>query len=240
MSSASFWFQNPGVLLDQNHISEIWPTPSMNFEEKLNAMTRMVILLSVLGSLVTMKISFLLIGLMTLLVIVAVYKLRKQQIISTMLHKPEGFDNNNQNRKVVIDNPVTLETVLRSDYYPSNAKNPFGNVLLTEIMDDPERKAAPPSFNVDVDEEILRSTKKAVQRLNPGIQSTNKKLFGDLADQYDLDQFMRLFYSTANTRVTNDQGAYGQFLYGNMPSSKESNAEAAMQRVKDNYRYILY
>jgi hypothetical protein len=29
-------------------------------------------------------------------------------------------------------------------------------------------------------------------------------------------------------------------LYGNMPSSKESNAAGAMQRVADSYRYTLY
>jgi hypothetical protein len=50
---------------------------------------------------------------------------------------------------------------------------------------------------------------------------------------------MMRFYSTANTRVTSDQGAYADYLYGGMYSAKESTPEGAMMRVKDNYRYIL-
>ena len=48
------------------------------------------------------------------------------------------------------------------------------------------------------------------------------------------------FFSTANTRVTNDQTAYAKFLYGTMPSAKGSSMEDNLQREKDNYRYTLY
>ena len=40
-------------------------------------------------------------------------------------------------------NPVTLESVLKSEFKEGTKRNPFSNVLLTEIMDDPERNAAP-------------------------------------------------------------------------------------------------
>jgi hypothetical protein len=76
--------------------------------------------------------------------------------------------------------------------------------------------------------------------LYPSIKNTNKQLDGDLYDNYQLDtDMMQRFYTTANSRVTNDQGAYGQFLYGNMPSGKDSGPEGAFARVQDNYRYIL-
>ena len=75
--------------------------------------------------------------------------------------------------------------------------------------------------------------------LNPGIINTNKQLFNDLKSEYDLDNSMMRFYSTANSRIASDQGAFSQYLYGNMPSGKESNAEGALARVQDNYRYIL-
>jgi len=74
--------------------------------------------------------------------------------------------------------------------------------------------------------------------LNPSIKSTNNQLYGDLKDNYDLDQSMMRFYATANTRVANDQGALGKWLYGSMPSSKESGPDSAAQRVKNNERYI--
>ena len=45
-------------------------------------------------------------------------------------------------------------------------------MLLTEINDDPKRKPAPPSFNVDVDDEITKNVKKSVQFMNPDIKNT--------------------------------------------------------------------
>jgi hypothetical protein len=112
---------------------------------------------------------------------------------------------------------------------------------LTQINDDPERKSAPPSFNVDVDEDITKNVKRAVQMMNPGIKNTSKQLYGDLWQEFELDNFLRSFNSCPNTRVTNDQGAYAQFLYNDMKySGKESTPEGAIARVQDNYRYTLY
>jgi len=125
---------------------------------------------------------------------------------------------------------------LKKNYYPTTKKNPMGNVLLTDIMDNPNKKPAPPSFNPDVYEDIIRSSKKTVQYLNPGIKNTNKQLFGDLAQNFEFDWSMRNFYSMPNTKVTNDQGSYAEYLYGNMPSCKDGNAFACVQ---DNLRYIL-
>jgi len=46
------------------------------------------------------------------------------------------------------------------------------------------------------------------------------------------------FYSTANTRVDSDQGAFANYLYGDMYSAKEDTPEGAMMRVKDNWQWI--
>jgi hypothetical protein len=159
----------------------------------------------------------------------------------------EGFDVQGNEVTGMFDNkpksyvnPVTLDAVLRTEFKEGNKKNPFSNVLLTQINDEPERKAAPPSFNVDVDEDITKNVKRAVQMMNPGIKNTSKQLFGDLWQQFQLDQSNRVFYSTPNTRVANDALSYGNFLYGNMPSAKESTPEGNMQRYADAYRYTLY
>jgi hypothetical protein len=106
-------------------------------------------------------------------------------------------------------------------------------------MDNPDRKAAAPSFNPDVHEDITTAVKKQTQMLNPDIISTNKQLYGDLKDNYDLDNAMMRFYSTANTRIDSDQGAFANWLYSNMPSAKEDTPEGNLQRYADSYRYIL-
>ena len=184
----------------------------------------------------------LVVGVLTLAIIFVLFNMRKQKVTKEMLN--EGFLVNNGKPQFVSEqtyvNPETLDAVLKSDFKEGNKKNPFSNVLLTQINDDPERKAAPPSFNVDVSEDITNNIKKAVQMMNPSIKNTNKQLFGDLWQNFELDQSNRAFFSTSNTRVTNDQSAFGNFLYGTMPSGKESTPEGAFARVHDNYRYTLY
>jgi hypothetical protein len=238
-----FWSNDPTILLNKDVILEIWPTPSMSFESKMNAISRIVIVLSTLGFIFTMKPHFLIMGIITLAIILSIYKYRKQTIVTNIKENFAQRKNKNQNKNrdsELITNPVTLDSVLRNNFHPTTKQNPFGNVLLTDIMDEPLRKAAAPSFNPDVYEDITRAVKKQTQMLNPGIKNTNKQLYGDLYDNYQMDtDMMQRFYSTANTKISNDQGAYGEWLYGSMPSAKEDNAAGNMQRYADANRYIL-
>ena len=248
-----FWSNEPTILFNTDNILQVWPQPSMSFEAKLNAISRFVIVLSILGFVFTMRPHFLVIGAITLAIILSLYKYRKQTIVNGLTEnfsnqeKKDASNKKNKNKKNVrkitpttfTTDPVTLESMLRSEFHPTTKQNPFGNVLLTDIMDDPERKAAAPSFNPDVHEDITTAVKKQTQMLNPDIISTNKQLYGDLKDNYDLDMSMQRFYSNANTRIGSDQGSFGTWLYGNMPSAKEDNAEGNIQRYKDSYRYTL-
>jgi hypothetical protein len=233
-----FWSNDPTILFDKKYMLQLWPTQHMSFEEKLNAISRIVILLSILGFIFTGSLKMIIIGIITLAIIYSIYKFRKQRYVNSLVKNKEGFATNNP-VSTTTTNPVTLETVLRSDFYPTTKKNPFGNVLLTDIMDEPNRKAAAPSFNPDVYDDINKVTKKQTQMLNPGIINTNKQIYGDLKDNFDLDNSMMQFYSMPNTRVTNDQGAYAMWLYGNMPSSKSSGPDGVFARTQDSQRYIL-
>ncbi len=44
-----FWIYNPNVLFDRSKVFDLWPLESMNREEKLNAITRFVLYLTILG-----------------------------------------------------------------------------------------------------------------------------------------------------------------------------------------------
>ena len=240
-----FWGNNPTVLLNKNDIFELWPTANMDYQSKLNAITRLVILLTTIGYIFTFSLKILTVGVITLFVIYTIYKLKNIEGFS-IINQPETTTANQAQMAILgntkttsskIINPETLEETMKENYTMNNSKNPFSNVLLPEIKYNKERKPAPPSFNPQVYEDITSATKKMVQELNPDIINTNKQLFGDLAENFELDQSNRVFYSTANTRVTNDQGAYSQFLYGNMPSCRDNDT---LECVKDSYRYTLY
>jgi hypothetical protein len=239
-----FWSNDPTILFNKEYIFELWPKTYMCYEQKLNSISRLIILLTILGYILTTSKKIAVVGVLTLLVIFILYTMRKQKITKDSLENFEVQGNEVtqmfDNKPTSFVNPVTLDAVLRTEFKEGNKKNPFSNVLLTQINDEPNRKAAPPSFNVDCDEDITKNVKRAVQMMNPGIKNTNKQLFGDLWQNFQLDNFLRPFNSCPNTRISNDQGAYGQFLYGNMPSAKEDTPEGNMQRYADSYRYTLY
>jgi len=236
-----FWSNQPTILFNKEYIFELWPTSDMCYEQKLNAITRLVILITILGYILTMSMRILGVGVITLIIIFVLFTMRKQKVTKEKLN--EGFKM--QDYAVPNDsyvNPVTLDSVLKSEFKEGNKKNPFSNVLLTQIGDTPERKSAPPSFNVDVSEDITRNVKKAVQMMNPDIKDTNKQLYGDLWQNFLLDDSNRVFYSNANTRVEpGDQSAFAQYLYNDLKfSSHLDTPEGAISRVKDSYRYTLY
>ena len=239
-----FWSNDPTIIFNKESILQLWPTQQMTFEAKLNAISRLIIVMSLLGFIFTRNWNLIIIGIVTLAIIFTLYKLRKQNLVSSLIKK-EGFSVNPSMQpsalspSPMLTDPVTLKNVLRSNFHPTTKKNPFGNVLLTEINDDPNRLAAAPSFNPDVYDEINVAVKKQTQMLNPDIINTNKQLYGDLYDNYELSNSMMRFYSTANTRVANDQGAFASWLYSEMPSGKSSGPDGAFARLQDNYRYIL-
>jgi len=236
-----FWSNDLTILFNKDYILELWPSNKMTYEQKLNSITRLILLLTILGFIFTQNLRILFVGIITISVIFILFNVSKNNHTREIKENFEGFENeeckNPLDEKGIVINPETLTKYLKSDFQMNNPKNPFSNVLLTEIGDDPSRNAAPPAFNPNVYEDITKSVKKMVQNLNPDIKNTNKQLFGDLGENFYLDQSNRNFYSTANTRVANDQGAFAQYLYGDMPSCRDGDAFACVQ---DNIRYNLY
>ena len=249
-----FWTNEPTILFNKKYIFDLFPTNSMCYEQQMNAVSRLTILISILGFILTKNGTILFSGILTLGIIYAMqfFKTKKnegfQEFNSANADIPTPSSLNIPNTiedEIVVKpynddktvSPITLDTFVKSEFEMGTKKNPFSNVLLTEIMDDPKRKSAPPSFHPDILEDITKATKKTVQFLNPGIKNTSKQLFGSMTDKFYLDQSNRSFFSTPNTKIPNDQGAFADFLYGDMPSCRDGDSMACVQ---DNYRYTLY
>ena len=115
-----FWSNDPTVLFNKDYIFELWPTTNMCYEQKLNAITRLIILITILGYILTMSLRILIVGALTLVVILILFTMRKKKITKEMINegfKVEGnevtgmFDKSKQ-----IVNPVTLQSVLKSEF----------------------------------------------------------------------------------------------------------------------------
>jgi len=187
MTRQEIWSNDPMILFNKDYIFELWPTTNMSYEQKLNAITRLIILITIFGFIITRSTRILLVGVITIALIFVLYKMREQKMKKNEAFELQGnqvtglFDKNMK----TITNPVTLESVVSSEFKEGTKKNPFSNVLLTDIMDEPDRKSAPPSFNPEIEEKITKDVKKSVQFMNPGINNTNKQLFGDLWNNFE-------------------------------------------------------
>ena len=67
-----FWASKPIVLIDKNQIMQVWPSPDMHYVEKLNAITRLTIILTILGYLVHPSMRIGMVGIATIIAIVLI------------------------------------------------------------------------------------------------------------------------------------------------------------------------
>ena len=68
-----FWYEDPNILLNQKYIFEFFPTEKMNYKQQLNAITRTIILLTVIIMLITPSFRVMLVSLITLIMIYLMY-----------------------------------------------------------------------------------------------------------------------------------------------------------------------
>ena len=200
-----FWLNNPSILLKQNDILEFIPSKTMTFESKLNAISRLIIVLTILGYLITRRERFIIAGVVTLVVICLLHSFKPKKDV-----KKEGFVSTDMFKKYEMYNDEEIYNKNKEQFTEPTITNPVMNVLLTEINDNPERNPAAPAFEPEVNADINKQTIDMVKK-NFGDPNIDERLFKDLGDSYTFDQSMRTWYATANTTVPNDQGSFAQF-----------------------------
>ena len=78
--STSFWINDPLILINEKYILNFWPNESMSRNEKLNSISRLVIILTIIGTL-SQSIRMVVTGIITLGVIVLLYFFKKGKSI---------------------------------------------------------------------------------------------------------------------------------------------------------------
>ena len=126
---------------------------------------------------------------------------------------------------------MQLYEKLKDNFTNPVAQNPMMNILLPEINDNPQRLEAAPSYNKAVEKKINEKTKNFIKSNFNNDESINKKLFDDIGDEFQFEQSMSQFYSTANTRVPNNQQDFARFCYGNMASCKDGDVEMCIKNA---------
>jgi hypothetical protein len=228
-NKTQFWINQPSVLLDKNDMTDLWPMPLMSVEQKLNAITRLVLLLTILGFLITNNINIIITGFITLAIFVMLY--RTQYNLNTSSSDSDSAASSNKKEGFVNSQ---MYNALKPHLTTPTLQNPMMNVLLPEISYNPTRDEAAPAYNPEVEKEINHSTEGYVvldfePRNLTEAEKLRKKLFADLGDKYEFDDSMRMFYTNPSTTIPNDQKGFAEFCFGDMISCKQGN-EMACQR----------
>ena len=207
--SINIWFNDPSILLDKEYIGEIIPNSKWKENRNINALSRLIILLSIVFSIVMGRFSIFIIGLVSLALIYSY----------TVYIKKEGFETKSSQEN---DAKITW-------------KNPLNNLL---AGDGKEKKEAPAAYGENT-LLINDAVKKMVNKVHPSFKNMDKKLFKDLGENFEFNRSMIQFNSAPNTTIPNDQGEFSEYLYGSMLSGKEGSKFKLMCKSNQLHYYNL-
>lgn len=245
-----FWVDDPNIIFNKTYLFEFFPTENMSYEQKLNAISRLIIIVTIVSFVVSQSLRVLLVSALTLFCIYLLYNQHRKGLRRRNGDK-EGFESIKDQRRftnggegdndepitgnlltdVMIQNRPQEDILDKSVFDPPNEHNPFSNVLMTDYDYNPNKKPAAPSYNNDINDSILNKTKTLVSNINSTQPDITDKLYKDLGDELYFEQSMRQFYSNPSTTIPNDQASFADFCYGGMVSCKEGNMFACARNL---------
>jgi len=190
----SFWIKDPTILFNKKYIEQIWPYSYLTYNEKLNAFTRFIIILTFLGYILINKLIIVVLGLIVIASIVLLYMKNNKEGMFSPYYK--------------INDQQKIEE-----------NNPFGNVLMDDYKYNPNKKANDTEYSPNLEQKINTKIKDFIVQEN----SDNNEiynLFNNVGDQFTFEQNLRQFNTNPSTTIPNKQDDFLNFCYGTLPSEK--------------------
>ena len=79
-----FWINDHCILFKKSKLMELWPYKSMSYNQQLNATSRFIIIVSLIGYMLMNNYVIILFGAILLLLIVSVHRFHKKSIMENM------------------------------------------------------------------------------------------------------------------------------------------------------------
>jgi hypothetical protein len=204
--SEKLWLTDPSILFSVQTWQKFVPTKDMDVPAALNSVVRFTVYFAVLLFVGSGKSSYLLAIPLVLVVTVVFSKLfpTTRQLVETF----------------------TSSTAIVKQYTNPTGENPFMNVLLPEIIDNPNRPDAAPITSNKVKHEI----RKAFQQTSD--------IYMDTSDKFDQAQAMRNFHTLQSSTIPNNQDGFLQFLGKGLDEPDHSSAFPARNAKAKSETYV--
>ena len=185
-----FWIDQPKLLFHSKYIHEIWMYERMTMNQKLNAMTRLIIVLSLLGFICFNRSLFLVMGMILVSAIVIIYK--RKNIF-------EGMDNK--------DIPVL----------PSN---PLNNVLMSDYKENPMLAPSHPEYSEKLENSINQSALTAIFKQNTDNKDIQKGFESSRDQFEFEQSMRPFFTNPVNSVDQIEYGDFLKYCFGKLPCDK--------------------
>ena len=199
-----FWTDDISILFIKSKLNEFIPTDIMTLEEKLNALMRFSIYLSLILIIYNKNYLNLYIIIITGLLTIFLYKyynkVVKEETVSNVLDKFNMEENN------IVFNKNTKKNDNTNKCIKPTYLNPFMNRLMFDKEPDLE--------NCSLDD----------PEISEKIETNfNNNLYKDIGDIFNKNNSQRQYYTNSITSNPNDQNKFANWLYNTSETCKENN-----------------
>lgn len=198
-----FWSQNPKILFELDNLANFIPNAQMTTIEKMNALMRLSIYLSLALFLFTSNTSYLFIAIITAVITYFIFEYQKKNS-ELFLNSYKGSQFN-KIQESLIEEPSEIKPT---------TENPFMNINL--ITGNKAKEQAPKTWN---DENLQEKVE----------EKFNYNLYRDVGDLYGKRNSQRQYYQVPSTTIPNNQTQFAKWLYATGPTCKETSVYCAPQ-----------
>jgi len=193
-----FWANDYKILFYNQRLTDFFPTINMTLIEKLNAIFRLSIYLSIILYLFTSNYLYFYIMIIVGLFTYFIFYNQKDNL--ELYFNSDKNDPENSIIKSDIDN--------KNNKIKPTTENPFMNINL--ITDNKEKEAAPSSWNNENMQKDIES-------------KFGYNLYRDVGDLYGKSNSQREFYTMPSTTIPNNQTSFAKWCYSVGPTCKEKS-----------------
>jgi len=191
-----FWINDPKIILKQDKLLDFWPKETMSYGEKMNAVTRFIILVTLLGQICVNNYLILLLGVILVFVIIFIHN----------YYQIEQFEN--------------MDKSLVNDIGKHTRLNPMYNVMPDDYVNNVNKEGTEDEYSEEKEDEINHQVKQFIFENNKENKDIGK-VFSNVSDNLDFESSMRQFHINPSTTIPNDQKDFLEYCYSNLPSEKQ-------------------